>query len=168
MNVFAVGFGELCRLFLGSPDVTRHSVAFLALGAAGCFFVMKLSAAALGMKATGWLRVAVVFALGLALIVAVAGAAQLYLVPRLPAAIAADWVLIGAMVLAVAIVVVPVQCKIQHGSYLQGFIAWLLGIAAGCLIALLASGVLGAARAGDTDLKEVKGRKDAMNRFLGQ
>ena len=168
MNVFAVGLGELCRLFFGSPDVTRHAVALLGLGAAGCFFIMKLSAAALGMKATGWPRVAAVFVLGLALIVAVAGAVQLYLVPRLPEALAARLVLIGAMVLAVAVVAVPVQCKMQHGSYLQGLIAWLLGIAAGCLIALLASGVLGAARAGDTDLKEVKGRKDDMNRFLGQ
>jgi len=100
--------------------------------------------------------------------VAAAGAVRIYQLPHPTHSLEENATMVSISLLALFVIVVPIQCWIQKASFPQAILVWVVGMVMAAMLTVLAHSMAAAARSGGGDVEKIQNHKNALDTVLGQ
>ena len=149
-----------------SPDRPAEMHILTIVGLLGLVIAVKLVAGRFGFKFTPMSRVLIVVVAWVALTVTAVITVRIYAVPSIASDAIALAVQIAAAVLVALIVVIPLQCWLLKGSYMEGIISSVFSVIVAVLIVVVVRGCWHVVTASKVSIEREMGRQDTMQKEL--
>ena len=162
MHPWITEFLRLAHLLLARPETHNEFMAGIAAGAIGLILAMRLTSSAFGLKLNGWLVSFLMAVITLVVVFASVCALRMYILKPTTAPLVRLIAQGATAGLVTLIVVVPLQCLIQRGSYLESFLATATAIVAMVLIVVAFRAAWHAAAGGKLSSERMRTRNQAM------
>jgi hypothetical protein len=146
-----------------SPGTIR--IILKIFGALVLLLAFEYIAYAFGSAQVGWARILFAAVLGTVLLVGAAAANSVYILPELDSALVL-LATIAIPVLALVIIITPLNCLLRKSKYFCMLSSFSLGILASFLFFSAANAVLGSVRAGGEKSNTIRERRLMTDEFL--
>jgi len=163
MNVWMKEITAVLRDVVFNPHSDTQAITLLVVAVVFWMIVLRLTSGAFGLHNTGWLRIVIVTSVTTTLVLAAVCAIRLYVLQDSMAHGTRLALQIGAAVLAILILGLPVQCLLMRGSYFSSLFSMASALILAALITIGVQGAMGAVKSGHTDMKKVRDRNAAFD-----
>jgi hypothetical protein len=130
--------------------------------------VMAFAGKSLGMSQMTWNRSLIMNEVAAVILVLVAIASWLYVVPKLPAALEPRWWLVVCVGVGTLLLVAPLQTKMAPGNYLQVLVNILFGLAAAVLVLYAVNTALDGVQKKKGEFRRIEDRTEGINQTIGK
>ncbi len=161
MDLWLDRLNQIVSALLGHPGSPLEKWILIVLGLLAMIGVLGKAGSSLGIPNTGFAYSVIIAAIGVGLSLAALTAAALYL-PAWDNADLQKWLWIGIPIVVSLIVVVPLICMFQRGSFLAAVFTWALGVGALAGVILLVGAVFNAIESREGDIERGKERKQEV------
>jgi len=166
MDVWKSQALKIINVVLGNPSGQTELWTMAGVGILALLVVMRYAAAAAGISDIGWMRRILAILLGVGAMLAAEIAANLYAVPRVHGALAANVVRIAAPILGAAAVGVPLQVLVLHARYGQALVAFAASVMAAVLLMMGAKAMMGSVETGGEETERLLDRQEETRDML--
>jgi hypothetical protein len=168
MNVFLKEIGVVWNWVVGNPEGPVEMVVVVLLAPAAALFAMAKLAKAAGGTEYGIGRMALVYVVGIVIVLAAPAALSVYVVPRVESAFLSRWLAPAGAVLGVLLLVVPLQSLLCRMGLLKSLTGVALGAAVSVGIVLLVNAGADSVRNVRTGVGEVKDTREEHRKILDE
>ena len=166
MNIWIRELTEITHFLLGQPKSQVEFGVLFILAIAGLLLAMYMVGSATRIPNLGTLRRALALVVGVGCLMCVWVAVQTHVLPHVEVPWARLAVEIGIPVVAMLLIVVPVQQVILRSSYASTLITFVVSIALTALILVLAHFAMGAIETGQRDSGVIKRRTESVDSLI--
>lgn len=131
----------LLRTLFASPASDREFALLIVAATVFLLIGLRVLAGAWGMKMTGWSRIIIAALLGIALTLAAVTAVRVYALPEISGNALRTGLQIGAALVALLLIVVPLLCWLLHGRYFESMMTVACSLLAAALLTALVDGI---------------------------
>lgn len=159
---------EILNLVFDPGTMPIQMIVVVAVAFLAAVSVMAFAGKSLGMAQMTWNRALIMNEVAAVILIVIAIASWLYVVPKLPESLAAKWwlaILVGAGIL---IIVAPIQTKMAPGTYLQVLVNMVFGLAAAVLILYAVNTALDGVQKKKGEFRQIEDRTESINRTMGK
>jgi len=141
----------------------------MAFGGLVIFLVsMKLTGKAVRNENAEIASNCVVLLLGACLLLAGVVAVRLYLLPHVPSADVARWIVPGTLVVVFFLLLVPLLSMVQGTGYLAALLMLVVSLTMASIVMALTQGAYRAVEKGEVTFGKAHERKEVLDQFLGK
>ncbi len=168
MEVWWSDLVELVRILLGKPESVIEMSVLLLLLVVTLLFGMLFAGVAFRITNLGIDRRVPALIVGIGVLLCAWVATQKHLVPLAHAAWLRHVLAIGGPVVALLVIVTPVQQAILRSGYVATVLTFVVTLALAGLAVISGNAVLDAVEGGEKESQIIKHRTSDMDKFLGQ